>query len=85
MRVRCGIHASRPLDESIASLKSRSRRSRNWLNISYEQCESVQHWLWERKHEFLGQVDHLDVEYADLLNDPDCQVERIIRYLNLDP
>jgi hypothetical protein len=79
------IHINRPLDESIASLKKRSARSNDWLRITDEQAEAVQRWLWERKAALLDSVDHLAVEFDDLISDPAEQVERIIQYLNLTP
>ncbi|QNN24030.1 hypothetical protein HED60_17720 [Planctomycetales bacterium ZRK34] len=79
------IHINRPLDESIASLKKRSARSNDWLRITDEQAEAVQRWLWERKAALLEGVDHLTVEFDDLLSNPAEQVERIIQYLNLTP
>ncbi len=79
------IHASRPLEESIASLKSRSARSSGWLHISGEQSESVQRWLWGRKEEMLGRINHLSVEYADLIADPCREIDRIVRYLDINP
>jgi hypothetical protein len=79
------IHINRPLDESIASLKKRSAKSNDWLRINDERAEAVQRWLWDRKTEFIGEVEHLTVEFDDLLSDPAAQVERVIEFLGLEP
>jgi hypothetical protein len=79
------IHISRPLEESIESLKRRSRLATGWLRVTDEQAEAVQRWLWEGKETFLRDVGHLDVEYDDLLRDPGSQIQRIIDYLEIEP
>lgn len=77
------IHINRPLDESIASLKKRSAAAKDWLRIGDERAEAVQRWLWERKAAFLDTVDHLTIEFDDLLTEPAAQVDRVIEYLAL--
>ncbi|MBI1373643.1 MAG: glycosyl transferase family 25 [Phycisphaera sp.] len=79
------IHIDRPLDRSIESLKERSRKEAGWLNITDEQCERVQRWLWERKTAFLAGVDHLTIGFDDLRADPVAQVGRVIAFLGIDP
>lgn len=78
------VHINRPLEESIASLKTRSRNAKGWLGVSDEQCEAVQRWLWESKNEFLQRVDHLTIDYPNLLTDPACEIDRIVEYLGLE-
>lgn len=79
------IHINRPLEDSIASLKARSAKETGWLHIAEEQAEAVQRWLWDRKSAFLADVEHLTVEFDDLLADPTAEVARIVEYLNLAP
>jgi hypothetical protein len=79
------IHSERPLDESIESLKDRSRSATGWMAADEQQVERVQRWLWEAKHELLRQVPHLDVAFADLLAAPLPEIERIVSWLDLEP
>ena len=79
------IHIDRPLVESINSLKSRSAKSHGWLYASDEQSESLQRWLWDCKLQFLETTDHLSVNYADLLKNPENEISRIIEYLGISP
>ena len=74
------IHINRPLEESIESLKRRSRLANGWLRITDEQAEAVQRWLWAGKEAFLKEVAEtslwgcpLTIEYDDLLQDPEKQ------------
>ena len=78
------IHIDRPLDESIASLQTRSRRSSGWIAAKDADAERVQRWLWESKQAFLQQVPHLDVRFADLLADPRAEIERVAGWLRID-
>lgn len=81
------VHIDRPLEESVASMVSRSGRARpgTFLDASPEQCEQLQCWLWTQKHRFLGRVPHLTVPYHELLADPARQVRRLQDYLGLSP
>jgi hypothetical protein len=79
------IHIDRPLEESIASLQTRSRRATGWIAAKDADAERVQRWLWESKQELLRQVPHLDVQYADLLADPRAEVDRIAAWLRIVP
>lgn len=82
------IHCDRPLEESIDSLKRRSKLCKGWLNISDTQAEEVQTWLWNNKYTFLSKVkpDHiLNIKYSDLLTDAKNEVNRIINFLNINP
>jgi hypothetical protein len=90
LREACGdrlriIHSERPLDESIASLRDRSRHATGWLHVDDAQAERVQRWLWEAKHELLQELPHLSVAFADLLADPRREIERIVAWLELAP
>lgn len=79
------IHINRPLDESIASMKTRAKKANGWLGITEEKSERVQRWLWEQKQEFLDGVEHLTVEYADLIDDPSREIDRIVEHLGITP
>jgi hypothetical protein len=90
LREACGdrlrvIHIDRALDESIASLRDRSRCATGWLRADDAQVDRVQRWLWEAKQDLLLQVPHLTVAFADLLADPRREIERIVAWLELAP
>lgn len=82
------IHCDRPLEESIDSLKRRSKKSKGWLNISDDNAEKVQNWLWKNKNEFLNKMDQkyiLNLKYKDILEDTDNQISRIVQFLEINP
>lgn len=79
------IHIDRPLDESIASLITRSKKSTGWLRANPKQAETVQRWLWESKGQFLKKCPHLHIDYDQLLEDPSGVIQRIIEYLGISP
>ena len=79
------VHIERPLQESMASLKERSRKETDFLAASDAEVEQVQRWLWHEKQEFLKQVSHVDVTFADLLAAPRREVERIASWLEIAP
>ena len=76
------VHASRPLDESIASLIRRDGKRK-----PHEQLASVQRWLWDRKAELLATpgLRVLTVEYDDLIHDTAGQVSQLVEFLGVDP
>jgi hypothetical protein len=75
------IHASRPLSESIESLVKREP------NIKREKIAKLQEFLWESKNAFLSQTNApvLNVEYRDVLKEPERAVKAIIRFLDINP
>lgn len=79
------VHIDRPLEESIASLKERSRKETGFLAAGDADVEHVQRWLWHEKQELLGQVPHVDVTFADLLAAPRREVERVASWLEIAP
>lgn len=82
------IHCDRPLQESIDSLKRRSKLCSGWLNVTDEQAENVQNWLWENKHKLLNKVNQkyiLHINYENLLNNPEKEVQNIINFLDIKP
>jgi hypothetical protein len=79
------VHIDRPLEESIASLKERSRKEAGYLAASDAEVEQLQRWLWQEKQELLEQVSPVDVAYADLLQAPRREVERVASWLEITP
>jgi hypothetical protein len=79
------VHIDRPLEESIASLKERSRKETGFVAASDVEVEHVQRWLWHEKRELLGQVSRVDVTFADLLAAPRREVERVAAWLEITP
>ncbi|HST24592.1 MAG TPA: hypothetical protein VLJ76_01245 [Gaiellaceae bacterium] len=79
------VHIDRPLEESIASLKERSRKATGFLAAGDAEVEHVQRWLWHEKQELLGRVSHVDVMFADLLAAPRREVERVASWLEMTP
>lgn len=82
------IHCDRPLEDSIDSLKRRSRQCTGWLAITDQQAEEVQRWLWQEKQEFLAMMPAetvLDVRYDRVLDDPGSVVNEICDFLGHTP
>lgn len=82
------IHCDRPLEDSIESLKRRSRKCTGWLAVSDEKCEAVQQWLWDEKSKHLGDIPKnqvLDVKFDRLMNETEEVVNEIIKFLDLSP
>jgi len=82
------VHCDRPLEESVESLKRRSRKSRGWLAVSDEDSERVQAWLWAEKQKFLSATPPhqvLNVQYARLRKDPAAIVAEMVEFLGIRP
>jgi hypothetical protein len=82
------VHCDRPLEESIDSLKRRSRRAKGWIAASDEDCEKTQRWLWGHKTKFLASMPRervLDVQHGRLLADPTSVVTEIVEFLGIRP
>jgi hypothetical protein len=80
------VNIERSLDESIASLRARSRAAADrWLAIDDVQADHVQRWLLREKRRFLGSVPHLDVALGELVADPRAEIERLVAWLALSP
>lgn len=79
------IHINRPLEDSIRSLEHRLRQSPQPKTDKIGKAEAVQRWLWEHKQVFLSQVEHLTIEYGDLLRSPRTEINRIVDYLGISP
>ncbi|MEX2173731.1 MAG: glycosyltransferase [Pirellulaceae bacterium] len=67
----------RPLAESIASLQRRGW----WPGKE----ETVQTRLWNALEAFFASQEHLRIEFASLLGDPQREVDRLIDFLGLQP
>ncbi len=67
----------RPIDESVASLKRRAW----WPGKE----QAVQTRLWSAAEAFFAAQPHLRIEYADVLSDPQREVDRLIEFLELKP
>ncbi len=65
----------RPLEESIASLKRRGW----WPGREV----AIQRRLWAAAEEFFSTQAHLRVPFADMLRDPQREVERLVEFLGL--
>lgn len=74
------IHINRPLNESILSVQRRSP-DKNAQQLAVHQA-----WLWEGKSRFLAKMpreDVLEVEYSDLLSDPQSTIAQVVKFLDL--
>jgi FkbM family methyltransferase len=71
------IWTSRPLDESIRSLKRRGW----WPGRE----EALQTQLWTAAKSFFESQPHLRIEFENLLREPQREVNRIIEFLELHP
>lgn len=67
----------RPLEESIASIQRRQW----WPGMEKE----IQTRLWSQANEFFTTQTHLKVEFADMLQSPEREIDRIIEFLGLRP
>jgi hypothetical protein len=73
------VHIDRPIEDSIASLiKRESHRHKP------EKLEACQRFLYEEKTKNLAEVDHITVNYIQLVNDPYKELSRIVEYLGLE-
>lgn len=82
------VHCDRSLEDSIDSLKRRSKKCRGWLNITDEQAENVQKWLWDNKQIFLNKVSQdkiYNIKYEDLHNNTKDVVDGLIKFLDIHP
>jgi hypothetical protein len=82
------IHCVRPIEESIDSLKRRSKQSKGWLAASDSQCEAVQRWLHNEKEKFVATLPKesvLHLKYADVLSNPTRAVDDIVKFAGLKP
>ena len=70
------IRCNRPLDDSIESLKRLGGRV---------DSEFVQRTLLAELDRFFAGRQHLQVEFADMMNRPGRQIERILEYLQIEP
>lgn len=93
LRNACGsdlrvVHCDRPLEDSIDSLKRRSRQCTGWLAVSDQDAEAVQRWLWGEKNRFLSSLPAdivLTVRHDDIMSRPDRVAEEMISFLGVSP
>jgi hypothetical protein len=71
------IHASRPLEQSIASLIRREPRR------DAAQLKKLQEWLWEEKQKFLAEVPHYTVDYSEMCENSQSEVEKLSEFLRV--
>jgi len=85
------IRCVRPLDESIASLRTRVKTPESVASfgpVTDEQCETLQRFLADRVDAFCASVPpawRRDVAYADLIADPRAVIARLTRFLRINP
>jgi hypothetical protein len=82
------VHCDRPLDDSIDSLKRRSRKCGGWLAVSDDDSEAVQRWLWDEKEKFLAAVPAervLNVSHEEVMTNPRRVVDEMIDFLGISP
>ena len=79
------VHIDRPLEESVASLRERSRKETGFLAAGDAEVEQLQRWLWHEKQELLREVPHVDVAFAELLATPRREIERVASWLEITP
>ena len=74
------IWTDRPLAESIASIKREA-----WWGGNEPAMEHIQRQLWDEVHRFFSRQEHLRIEFADTLADPERQIRRIAEYVGIQP
>lgn len=83
------ISVQRDIDASIRSLQARSRKFPDmWFSASNEQCEQLQHHLLQHRRQFLldhPQVPVLEIDFEQLLADPQAAVLQLIEFLGIQP
>lgn len=76
------VHINRPFEESVESLVKRSK------NGNPDQIRKHQAWLEEGKQQLLAKLPEgqkITVEYADLLEDPAREIQRLVAFLGVHP
>ena len=66
------------MEQSIASLS----RQGWWSDADND---SVQRRLWTESHRFFEGRDHLRIDFAETTADPAGTIDRVIRYLQIEP
>lgn len=80
------IHIERPIEESIASLTSRSARAHKSIQATPSECERLQRSLWQAKERMLPQIPGdrlLTIQHGALMSSPAVEVDRVIGFLGL--
>jgi hypothetical protein len=71
------IHIDRPIEESIASIIRREKRRDPKI------LEAHQRQLLAKKLEFLASVDHLTIQYSDLIAQPVVELQRACQFAGM--
>lgn len=83
------VTCDRPIEASIASLQTRSRKHLGeWLGATDDQCEALQRSLLQHREEFLASYPEVPVHrilFADLTANPSSEIERLIQFLGITP
>lgn len=77
------VSVMRPIEESIRSMLAREWW-KHW-HCTPDDCEAFQRHLWQQREANIGDTDHLEVPYADLLADPKGHIDRIADFLGHAP
>ncbi|WP_430454890.1 glycosyltransferase family 25 protein [Rhodopirellula europaea] len=83
------IAVDRPIEASIRSLQSRSRKSRgHWYAATSNECERLQRSLLKHREEFIATHPNVPVhriDFASLTSDPKPEIDRLVTFLGIDP
>lgn len=77
------IHITRPLQQSIESLitRSTSLNTEEWIKADESECKKLQEFLFDEKEKWLSHHDHLTVTADDLLYNTRRTIQVISKYL----
>lgn len=74
------VHINRPISLSITSLQKREKK------YDSEKIAEHQRWLETGKQSLLQTANHvLHLEYSNLVNNPPTEIERICKFLKINP
>jgi hypothetical protein len=82
------VVCDRPLEESIESLRRRSRDAKGWLAITDAEAEAVQRWLWQERDSFLSTFPAdlvYRVDWRAMRDDPAAVVGDLVEFLGVEP
>ncbi|KAA5541548.1 glycosyl transferase family 25 [Roseiconus nitratireducens] len=83
------IAVDRPIEASIRSLQSRSRKHRgNWYAATPQQCEQLQRSLLKHREDFIAAHPDIPVhriDFASLTSNTKHEVERLVKFLGIAP
>jgi hypothetical protein len=82
------VVCDRPLDESIESLRRRSKDAKGWLAITDAEAEAVQRWLSQEREAFLRTFPAervYRVDWRAMQEDPAAVVGELVEFLGMEP